>query len=55
MLNSEIKIFKDGSDWCAVRPDFFINIQESNAGFGDTPQAALADLLKTEVVCLPHK
>ena len=33
------RVYKDGSAWCAVHPDF-INLQESPAGFGDTPEAA---------------
>jgi hypothetical protein len=28
-------LFKDGSDWCAVRPDF-TNLEESPAWFGNT-------------------
>lgn len=42
------RVFKDGSAWCAVRPDF-INLQESDAGFGDTPEAARAALAKVAV------
>lgn len=34
---------KDGSAWCATWPGF-INLQESPAGFGDTPEDAVADL-----------
>lgn len=33
------RVFMDGNAWCAVRPDF-INLQESPAGFGETPEAA---------------
>ena len=33
------RAFKDGSTWCAVRANF-VNLQESDAGFGDTPAAA---------------
>ena len=33
-------IFRDGNQWCAVGPGFK-NLQESPAGFGDTPNAAL--------------
>ena len=40
----EYKIFKDGNLWCAVTNDF-INIQESDAGFGLTPGFALKELL----------
>lgn len=35
----------DGNKWCATNPDF-INLQESPAGFGDTPEEAIADLAK---------
>ena len=35
----EIRIFLDGDKWCAVRGDF-INLQESIAGFGETPTIA---------------
>ena len=37
------RAFKDGSTWCAVRANF-VNLQESDAGFGDTPAAARAAL-----------
>ena len=33
------RAYMDGDAWCAVHPDF-INLQESPAGFGDTPEAA---------------
>lgn len=33
----------DGNQWCATWPNF-INLQESQAGFGDTPEAAVAML-----------
>jgi len=36
-------VVRDGNTWCATWPDF-INLQESPAGFGDTPEEALADL-----------
>lgn len=38
-----IRTFKDGNAWCAVKPDF-VNLQESDAGFGDTPEAAIKEL-----------
>ena len=38
-----VRTFKDGNAWCAVRPDF-INLQESDAGFGDTREEAIAAL-----------
>ena len=37
------RVFKDGDAWCAVMPDF-INLQESPAGFGDTPAMAREEL-----------
>lgn len=36
-------IFRDGNAWCAVGPHF-TDLMQSSAGFGDTPQAAVADL-----------
>jgi len=33
------RVFRDGDSWCAVMPDF-INLQESPAGFGATPEDA---------------
>ena len=41
------RVFRDGNAWCAVGPDF-VNLQESPAGFGDTPDAARAALVKFE-------
>lgn len=38
--------FMDGNKWCCVHGDF-VNVQESPAGFGDTFDAALADLQVT--------
>lgn len=35
----ESRVFKDGNMWCAVDPDF-TNLQESPAGFGETPGLA---------------
>lgn len=39
----ETRVFKDGNAWCAVKPDF-INLQESPAGFGETPEMAREEL-----------
>ena len=39
----ESRVFKDGDMWCAVGPDF-INLQESPAGFGETPELAREEL-----------
>jgi hypothetical protein len=41
--NTEINVFKDGDAWCATGAGF-INLQESDAGFGRTPQAAVQQL-----------
>jgi hypothetical protein len=37
------RVFKDGNAFCAVFPDF-INLQESESGWGDSPEAARSDL-----------
>lgn len=42
---SNINTFIDGDSWCAVFDDF-INLQESIAGFGNTPEDAIESLLK---------
>lgn len=39
-----VQVFKDGDSWCAVYDDF-INLQESPAGFGNNPDAAVKSLL----------
>ena len=44
-----ISIFKDGSDWFAVRTATFESIQESTFGHGPTPQTALLHLLREEL------
>lgn len=44
---NEYHIYLDGASWCAVFSDF-VNLQESNAGFGDTPLAALGELIVKE-------
>lgn len=38
-----INVQLDGNAWCATG-EGFINLQESNAGFGDTPQTAVEKL-----------
>ena len=44
----EYHIFMDGPYlWCAVNEQF-INIQESPAGFGLTPEVALSELIMQE-------
>ena len=41
MTDEEIRIFKDGDQWCALRgPD----LQEGGSGFGATPEEALMSL-----------
>lgn len=44
-IKNEVRIFPDGDTWCAVTSKF-INLQESKAGFGSTPDAALYALVK---------
>lgn len=39
----QVRTFKDGAAWCAVHPDF-TNLQESDAGFGDTPEQSIKSL-----------
>ena len=42
----EIRLFRDGDQWCALRgPD----LQEGESGFGPTPEAALRDLQIIEI------
>jgi hypothetical protein len=36
-------VYRDGNAWCAVGPHF-IDLMKSDAGFGDTPEAAVDDL-----------
>jgi hypothetical protein len=38
--NKGINVIKDGNAWCAHGEDF-INLQESNAAFGETPKEAV--------------
>lgn len=45
--DTDVNVFRDGSDWCAVR-DGFVNLMESDAGFGATPGAAVEALTKAE-------
>lgn len=40
-------IYRDGNRWCAVRQSF-VNLQESHAGFGATPEEAMDDLRENE-------
>lgn len=41
--NTDIQVYLDGDAWCAVGKGF-VNLQESPAGFGATPKAAVDDL-----------
>ena len=41
--NTDVQVFLDGDAWCAVGAGF-VNLQESPAGFGATPKAAVNDL-----------
>lgn len=43
----QVKFDMDGTKWCAHRASF-VNLQESLAGFGDTPMMALVELIKQE-------
>lgn len=42
-----IQVRKDGDQWCAIQSDY-INLQESPAGFGRTPQEAVNELEKVQ-------
>lgn len=44
----DTRCFVDGNKWCAVAPDF-VNLAESLAGFGDTPEDARNALEKAGV------
>jgi hypothetical protein len=46
------RIFKDGDAWCATKFDF-VNLQESDAGFGATPAEAITNLLFPKRAALP--
>ena len=39
----ELRILKEGKTWCATWSDF-VDLPTSEAGFGETPELALADL-----------
>jgi hypothetical protein len=45
--NTDINVMLDGNAWCAYR-DGFIDLQESIAGYGDSPREAVEELLKQE-------
>lgn len=46
-LDPEVIVFLDGNSWCAVREDF-IDLMESEAGFGNTPGEAVIELEESE-------
>lgn len=46
--NKKAVLSMDGNQHCATRPQTFINLQESHAGFGDTGIEAMAALIKDE-------
>lgn len=41
--NTGVRVYLDGSKWCATDAGFE-NLQESPAGFGDSPDDAVSDL-----------
>lgn len=41
-------VYKDGDKWCAIDHASFGCLADSPAGYGDTPEAALTDLLGRE-------
>lgn len=41
------KLIMDGNAWCAI-PPHFTNLQKSPAGFGDTKEEAVSDLLNDQ-------
>lgn len=43
----EFRVFMDGNAWCAVTP-YFVNLQESAAGFGATREEAIAELQRPQ-------
>ena len=42
-----IEVYKDGDKWCAVYENF-VNLQESVAGFGDSPLGAIDQLFNQQ-------
>lgn len=47
-IENNCAYFMDDGLWCAVRHDF-INLVESPAGFGNTKEEALNDLIENEL------
>jgi len=46
--DTDINVYLDGKAWCATR-DGFINLMKFPAGFGNTPQEAVNELLKVDI------
>lgn len=44
--NKGIQVIKDGDAWCAHDSDF-INLHDSNSGWGENPNQAIVEYLKT--------
>lgn len=44
--NKNINVKKDGNSWCAYY-DGFINLQESESGWGETPNDAVMNLVQS--------
>ena len=49
----KIRVFMDGDQFCAVKPDF-INLQESPAGFGNTREEAIKELQNDQAKLRPN-
>lgn len=45
--NTDMNVKLDGDQWCAYR-DGFVNLQESDSGWGKTPRDAVTDLISSE-------
>ena len=52
--DENLRLFRDGSQWCATYADF-INLQESEAGFGERAIDALIDLPKPGLSAITGK
>lgn len=50
---ADFSVWQDGDQWCATAKGFR-NLQEDDAGFGDTPVLALDDLLKQPAAPAPE-
>ena len=48
-INNEefvLRLYMDGNQWCCVDDNRFIDLHESNAGFGRTRDEAIEDFVK---------